>query len=281
MCLARTLPSMKNVKPSRSSTNSSPVSIHEAKVEAPQELGDEWHPHQPLDQHAQDELRTMQRHPPAVGRRREGRGEDERGLAAVAARIQSRPDRVELFGVVGVGVLEVRLLSGRDEVCGEVGEGVELADDRPHPDLAVRRADREHAIRDRHDGAEVAEPADDTAEGALLSRPGRGRGVPSGRGAVEQLSLRGQQVEALDPLAFLAVGGREAGEAIAGERAARGGVFRGHSHRGHQPEGLELGTDRAPGRPGADSNPLVRQHLDRVEAQHRDDQIFAEGLPIE
>ena len=192
----------------------------------------------------------MQGHPPPVPRRREGRGEEQRRLGVVAAGVEGGPDRVELLRVGGVGVLEVGAFRGRDEVGGEVTEGVELADDRPHRDLVVAAADRHHPVGDRDDGTEVPEAADRSAEHPLLPR--RGQLVLRRRSAGDQLALPGAGGRSSRSLPFFAVGGREAREAVAGQRPAGGGVFGRHGHGRNHAERLQGLQDRAPGRAGAD-----------------------------
>ena len=112
-----------------------------------------------------------------------------------------------------------------------------LSHDRVHTDLALGLSAVEQPVGDAHDRAQVAEPSDHAREGALLACPSRGWSALGRCAALEQLAPRCEQVEALDPGAFLAPSGREARQAVARQRAPGGGVLGGHGHTGTRPWG--------------------------------------------
>jgi len=162
-------------------------------------------------------------HAPALGIGRERRGEEKHPMGSAGGREDGGPDRVELLGVVRVRLLRVGLLRGRQQIAREPVEAVVGAGEAAHADPAVvARADPEQSVGDRDDGAEIAEAADHAPEGPLLAGqliPARLRGR---RGTLEKLSFGSEQLEAVGPCALLAIGHREAREAVGRERPAGG-----------------------------------------------------------
>ena len=141
--------------------------------------------------------------------------------------------------------------------------------------------DSQQAIGDRDDDADIAEATDRAEVGPLLTGKRLPRSAGRRRGALEHVSLGAQQLEAVDPLALLAVGGRETRQAVAREGSAGRRVLGRHRYRGNEALGLDRGEDLAPARAAADPDAVALEQLDRVEALHRDRDVVADRLVVE